>query len=164
MKRANHLLERIADPENLRLAFWKARKGKSYFIKEQLRFKAYARYMDDFVLWHYDKQKLKEAHAIIEDYVQTKLQCELKPEILNWTRYGLPFLGYRLLPDETRLLQLSKRRFLRKFRELEENYHSGKWSEAVCQRRALPLFAFILHANTKKLRENVFLKRKGQSS
>jgi retron-type reverse transcriptase len=29
MKRTNHLIERIADPENLRLAFWKARKGKS---------------------------------------------------------------------------------------------------------------------------------------
>ncbi|MDR0982537.1 MAG: RNA-directed DNA polymerase [Culturomica sp.] len=28
MKRENHLLERIADPENLRLAFWKARRGK----------------------------------------------------------------------------------------------------------------------------------------
>ena len=30
MKRVNHLLEKIADPENLRWAFWKARKGKSY--------------------------------------------------------------------------------------------------------------------------------------
>ncbi len=29
MKRANHLLEAIADPDNLRLAFWKARKGKN---------------------------------------------------------------------------------------------------------------------------------------
>lgn len=30
MKRANHLLEPISDPENLRLAFWKASKGKRY--------------------------------------------------------------------------------------------------------------------------------------
>ncbi|GHT15138.1 hypothetical protein AGMMS4956_14450 [Bacteroidia bacterium] len=29
MKRANYLLDRIADPENLRLAFWKAQQGKS---------------------------------------------------------------------------------------------------------------------------------------
>jgi retron-type reverse transcriptase len=28
MKRENHLIARIADPDNLRLAFWKARKGK----------------------------------------------------------------------------------------------------------------------------------------
>lgn len=30
MKRANHLIGQIADPDNLRLAFWKARKGKSH--------------------------------------------------------------------------------------------------------------------------------------
>ena len=29
-KRASHLLSAIADPDNLRLAFWKARKGKTY--------------------------------------------------------------------------------------------------------------------------------------
>ncbi|NCQ11356.1 MAG: RNA-directed DNA polymerase [Bacteroidetes bacterium] len=35
MKRDNHLLEQIADPENLRLAFWKARKGKTGKIEVQ---------------------------------------------------------------------------------------------------------------------------------
>ncbi len=30
MKRANHLIEQIADPDNLRLACWKAAKGKRY--------------------------------------------------------------------------------------------------------------------------------------
>ncbi len=30
MKRVNHLIEKIAEPENLRLAFWKAGKGKRY--------------------------------------------------------------------------------------------------------------------------------------
>lgn len=30
MKREGYLIERIADPDNLRLAFWKARRGKSH--------------------------------------------------------------------------------------------------------------------------------------
>jgi len=30
MKRAKHLIEQIAEPDNLRLAFWKARKGKTH--------------------------------------------------------------------------------------------------------------------------------------
>ena len=30
MKREGFLMEKIADPDNLRLAFWKARKGKEY--------------------------------------------------------------------------------------------------------------------------------------
>ncbi|MEM6261914.1 MAG: RNA-directed DNA polymerase [Bacteroidota bacterium] len=35
MKRANHLFPRIIDPENLRLAFWKAQKGKngSFYVQ-----------------------------------------------------------------------------------------------------------------------------------
>jgi hypothetical protein len=37
MKRANHLFEKIIDPDNLRLAFWKASKGKRY-SKEVLRY------------------------------------------------------------------------------------------------------------------------------
>jgi RNA-directed DNA polymerase len=35
MKRAGNLIEKIADPENLRLAFWKARKGKEQ--KEEVK-------------------------------------------------------------------------------------------------------------------------------
>ena len=38
MKRANHLIEKIATIENLELAFWKARKGKNGFATvEQYR-------------------------------------------------------------------------------------------------------------------------------
>ena len=138
--------------------------GLDHFIKSRLRFKGYARYMDDQLLWHHDKWKLKEAHGIIRDYVQEELQCELKPEVLNRTRYGVPFLGYRVLPDHTRLLQRSKRRFIRKFQEIEEKYHSGEWSEAACQRHILPLLAFIRHADTKTFRENVILGHKVQLS
>jgi RNA-directed DNA polymerase len=36
MKRANNLIEKIAEIENLRLAFWKARKGKSYTQEVEL--------------------------------------------------------------------------------------------------------------------------------
>lgn len=128
-----------------------------HFIKERLRFKGYVRYMDDQLLWHHDKWKLVEAYAIIKSYIQDELQCELRPEVLNRTRYGLPFLGYRILPDHTRLLQKSKRRFIRKYQAIEEKYHSGEWSEAACQRHMLPLLAFIRHTDTKELRENVIL-------
>ena len=72
--------------------------------------------------------------------------------------------GYRVLPDHTRLLQGSKRRFIRKFQEIEEKYHSGEWSEAACQRHILPLLAFIRHADTKTFRENVILGHKVQLS
>ncbi len=131
--------------------------GLDHFIKEKMQIKAYVRYMDDMVLWGYDKAQLKGAHLKIKAFVEQRLQSVLKPEVINRTRFGLPFLGYRILPDHLRLLQRSKRRFIRKMKIIESKYHSGEWDEATCQRHAQPLLAFILHADTKKLRENVIL-------
>lgn len=137
--------------------------GLDHYIKERLRIKAYVRYMDDMVLWHSDKAVLKNAHAAITDFVETKLCCALKPEALNRTNNGLPFLGYHVFPHHTRLLQKSKVRFLRKMQIVDGNYHSGEWGEAKCQRHALPLLAFANHADARNLRENLLLRLKGQS-
>lgn len=126
-----------------------------HFIKEQLRIKAYVRYMDDMILWENDKEVLQNAYVRIKTFVQTQLHCELKPPQLNYTSRGLPFLGYKLLPFSVKLTQRSKQRFIKKMRYLDEAYQSGKWSESTCQRRVLPLLAFVNHANTKGFRSNI---------
>lgn len=137
--------------------------GLDHFIKERLRIKAYVRYMDDMVLWHADKSELKNAFVAITDFIQNDLRCDLKPEALNRSISGLPFLGYHIFPHHIRLLQKSKQRFFRKMQIVDENYHSGVWSEAECQRHALPLIAFARHADTEALRKNLLLHLKGQS-
>ncbi len=129
--------------------------GLDHFIKEKLRCKSYVRYMDDMVLWHRDKAWLKQAHQAISDYVSVKLHCRLKPELLNRTERGLPFLGYLIFPHTIRLSQRSKRRFILKLCHLEKMYQSGEWSEAVCQRRVLPLVAFTRFADAGEFRKNV---------
>lgn len=137
--------------------------GLDHIIREQLRIKSYVRYMDDMVLWHPDKEVLKDAHAVVKTYVETDLRCTLKPELLRRSETGLPFLGYHVFPHHNRLLQKSKQRFLRKMATIDEYYHNGEWSEAKCQRHALPLLAFVRHAGTKILRKNLLLHLKGQS-
>ncbi len=127
--------------------------GLDHYIKEVLNIKAYVRYMDDMILWHDDKDVLKNAHRAVEVYVKTTLQCELKPEQLNYCSCGLPFLGYLVFPHHLRLSQRSKKRFIRKWNDLQEKYDSGKWSEAECQRHALPLLAFTQHADAKGFRK-----------
>ncbi|MDZ4683032.1 MAG: RNA-directed DNA polymerase [Saprospiraceae bacterium] len=127
-----------------------------HFIKEQLHCKAYVRYMDDMVLWHDDKTALKRALCQIRSYVNDELLCALKPEMLNRTALGLPFLGYRIFPHNMRLTQQSKRRFIRKA-DLAGNYlQSGVWDEATYQRHLLPLLAFVQHAETKGFRQKIF--------
>lgn len=129
--------------------------GLDHFIKEQLRIKAYVRYMDDMVLWHDDKEALKQARQEITAYVEARLQCRLKPSLLNFSSRGLPFLGYIVLPYDVRLSLRSRRRFVKKLKALNEKYHSGEWPEAVCQRRVLPLLAFTRHANARAFRRKL---------
>jgi len=131
--------------------------GLDRFVKEKLQVRAYVRYMDDMVLWRPEKEALRLAKSAVADYLETELRLSLKPEALNRSRSGLPFLGYHVFPHHVRLLQKSKQRFACKLRRIDEAYHSGEWSEAKCQRRALPLLAFTGHADAKKLRESVLL-------
>ncbi|WP_417917203.1 RNA-directed DNA polymerase [Candidatus Electronema sp. JC] len=126
-----------------------------HFIKEKLYAKKYVRYMDDMVLWHDDKTLLKEWHQEVKVFVRNILQCELKPELLNRTELGVPFLGYRIFPFYIRLLQRSKARFVRKMRHIDQQHQSGAWSEKDCQRRVLPLAAFTALADAAEFRRNV---------
>lgn len=126
-----------------------------HLIKEQLQIKAYVRYMDDMVLWSDDKELLKKAYKSILLYVNETLHCELKPLLLNYTSAGMPFLGYLLFPYQVKLSSRSKKRFIQKMTALEKHYHSGEWSEAKCQRHALPLIAFTAKSDAKGFRIKV---------
>lgn len=129
--------------------------GLDHMIKEKLRIRAYVRYMDDLVLWDNDKAALKHAFEQIRQFVEGELKCALKPEQLNRSKLGLPFLGYRTFPNYVQLLQKSKLRFIKKATLTDGHYHSGYWHEAACQKHILPLLAFIEHADSKKFQENV---------
>jgi RNA-directed DNA polymerase len=126
-----------------------------HYIKEDLAVAAYVRYMDDMVIWHNDKTYLLAIRDKIKSFLEDKLLCRLKPEALNYCEKGLPFLGYFIFPNHIRLLQQSKQRFIRKMNLIEKHYHNGNWSASHCKRKALPLLAFVQHADTIGFRKSV---------
>lgn len=126
-----------------------------HYAKEVLRVPAYVRYMDDMVLWHKDKEALLEAGRRFKDFVEAQLKLELKPFCLNKNTEGLPFLGYLLYPDRTRLAQRSRKRFIEKTKEYGRLLQEGKWSQKDYQRHVEPLIAFTLHADAKGFRQKV---------
>lgn len=126
-----------------------------HFIKDELRCKAYVRYMDDMVIWHDSKEFLKEIKENINNKLENSLKCTLKPILLNFTSQGLPFLGYRLFPSHVKLLHKSKIRFIRKIRKAKTNFEAGLTTEGEYQQKILPLLSFVLHANTKNFRKSV---------
>ena len=74
--------------------------------------------MDDMVLWHNSKSRLKDCLEAITNYLEDKLLCELKPIQLNKTTQVLPFLGFRIDPYHKRLTQQSKQRFTPKILQI----------------------------------------------
>ncbi len=126
-----------------------------HFVKEKLRAKFYVRYMDDMVVWHNDNAVLKQMLREIESFFAEQLYCTLKPIQFNRVTHGLPFLGYKVLPQDVRLLGRSKLRFVKKIKIAVGNLQMGKWDEKTAQNHILPLVAYTLHANTINFRRKI---------
>ncbi len=129
--------------------------GADHYIKEVLQIRAYVRYMDDSVLWHGHKEILMNAGLSLKEYAAAELQLTLKPFCLNQNSHGLPFLGYLLYPDRTRLAQRSRKRFIKKLCLYADNLITGVWTQQEYQAHVLPLIAFTEHAEAKEFRKKV---------
>lgn len=125
------------------------------YVQQKLSVLGYVRYMDDMVLWHNSKEKLKEVNQKIE-FLSNELLLTLKVESINKTNQGLSFLGYRVFPNKTKLNKRSKKRFIEKATIYENNLKTEKWTQAEYQQHILPLLAYTRYAETKGLREKVF--------
>lgn len=99
-----------------------------HFIKEKLKVKYYIRYMDDFILLHWDKEFLKKCLVEIEKEVhKVKLELNKKTRIYS-LHEGFNFLGYRFLLRGKRLLMLmngqTKKRIIKKLNRLRKRKSS----------------------------------------
>jgi len=127
--------------------------GLDRLARETLQAPGYVRYMDDFALWHTDKEFLKDARNRITAWLADERGLTVKPEpLLNRADRGMDFLGLRIFPHTVRLNHRSKIRFLRRLRGLEAMESAGLISEAQLQCRATCLVAFTRRADTLAFR------------
>ena len=102
--------------------------GLDHFIKEKLRIKCYIRYMDDFILFHHDKEYLKFCLKKIEEYLKgLKLSLNKKTQIYDMKK-GFNFLGYKFFLKEKKLIIIinnqTKKRIKKKLKRLKKNNFS----------------------------------------
>lgn len=128
-----------------------------HYAKEILKIPGYIRYMDDILLFDNDKCELKNKLKSFNAFVSTKLLLEFKPVVLNYTRKGVSFLGYRIFPDIIRLNNTSKRRFCKKINKYQVLLAKGIWSQSEFARHVLPLVSFTEYAQTKQLRKKMIV-------
>ncbi len=83
------------------------------FIKKQLKFKYYGRYVDDMIFVDNDKQRLIWAIQKIKDYLVSKLLLKLHPKktYLQNSNKGVNFLGAYVKPHRILVGKRIKRNF-----------------------------------------------------
>ena len=115
-----------------------------HFVLEQLKPCGYVRYMDDFVLFENDKDKVKMDLKLIEEFCKIRLFLNLKPFILGKCKDGFSFLGYFINSKNIRLTQCSKKRKRKKFNRINLEFLSDFISETKYMERVKCLFCFSL--------------------
>ncbi len=126
-----------------------------HFVKETVCCRGYIRYMDDFVLWHDDRETLKTWRNEIAAYLEETLRLQIKPDCLNRCALGMTFLGYRVHPSHITLARRSRVRFRRKLVAAHRKFVSGEWSETEAARHVEPLIAFVRHGRSVDMRRRI---------
>lgn len=126
-----------------------------HFVKEDLRFRRYVRYMDDFVLWSETKAELLDARDMIATFLKERLLLELKPVCLDTSARGMTFLGYRVFPERIGLARRSRDRFRRTAVRYTRLYDAGLWDETQLARHMEPLLSFVRRSSSRGYRLSV---------
>jgi hypothetical protein len=84
------------------------------FVKNELGFEYYGRYVDDFVLIHPDKQVLLQAKEKINIYLKESYRLEVHPNkiYLQHYRKGVSFLGAYIKPYRNYVSNRTKKKFM----------------------------------------------------
>ncbi len=127
--------------------------GLDYFVKEQLGCKYYLRYMDDFVIFHRDKDFLWKVKCQIVGYLEgLKLRLHNgKCHVFRVDR-GVPFLGLVIFPKKRRLKRENFVRYRRRLKELQKLYWEGKTGWTRIRQSIRAWIGHAKHADTVRLR------------
>lgn len=123
------------------------------FVKYDLRWKFYLRYMDDFVLLGADKAELNRVKAVITRFLQDRLYLRLNPKSSIFPdAQGVDFLGYRIW----RTHRLLRKRSIRNMRRRLKAFAAGKIGMEEMRMSMMAWLGHARHANTYRLRKRMF--------
>ena len=128
-----------------------------HMIVRNLRPGAYARYVDDFLLFSDSQEQLHEMHRQIREFL-CRFRLTLHPgkSRVYRCRDGFPFLGFRLLPTHARLVRPNVVRFRRRLRRLHADYHAGLIDMETVNQSVRAWIGHAMHGDTWRLREQIF--------
>lgn len=139
--------------------------GLDHFVKESLHIRNYLRYLDDFLLFADNWQQLADAKEAMVTYL-TSLRLQMHPvkTQLFETRYGLNFVGFRILPIgdsfpkdiRIRVRNDNLQRSRQRLKLLQDAYGTCQVPLSVLIQRLQSWEAHLKHADTYRLRRKIF--------
>ncbi|HBB49268.1 TPA: reverse transcriptase [Candidatus Nomurabacteria bacterium] len=126
-----------------------------HFVKDELGFYRYIRYVDDFIILDEDKERLKKVVEEINCFLEKNLRlCLCKDKtILQPIETGIDFLGYYIKPTHTLVRRKVVKRFKKRLYECRRN------EDGLLASGDIPMIQSYLghlgHANSYNLRKKL---------
>ncbi len=128
-----------------------------HFIKNELRCKAYVRYVDDFVLLAHDKETLYRWQASLHRYLAS-FRMSLHPRKTKvWqATEGIGFLGHRIFPTHRLLNSDNVRRFRKRLKRMIGEVYQETLPTPKLQERVQAWAAHAAFSDTYALQQQVY--------
>jgi retron-type reverse transcriptase len=116
-----------------------------HWIKEDNRVRFYARYMDDFIILHNDKNYLWELLCKIENYIH-ELKMNLNPKTgIVPAKNGIDFCGYRIWATHLKPRKSTIKRAKRRLRKMALIYKTKPEIFEHAKASLMSFFGYIRH-------------------
>ena len=129
-----------------------------HFVKDRLREKYYARYMDDFLIIHPNKKHLKKTLVKIQNFLNQNLKLKLHPKkmvIKHASKNGLPFVGYLIFYDHVKIRGNTLRRMQKNYGNKIKAYLDGKITLEKLTETESALHGHFNHASSYGLEKHL---------
>ena len=128
------------------------------YVLEELSLPYYIRYMDDFVVFDNDKEKLKEVRDKLIEFAHCELCLKTKERavFIQKRENGIGFLGYRVFRGLIRIKNKNVHRMKRKILFAERRFHAGEISEEQLAASVQSMIVYFKLANSRNLMRDIF--------
>jgi retron-type reverse transcriptase len=123
------------------------------FVKRELKCRCYVRYVDDFLLFHDEKQQLHAwKHDVAHFLEGLRLRLHPTKSVVFPTRLGVDYLGFRHFSAHRKIRRDNVRRFIQRLRGQRDAYQAGLLSLDEVHRSLQSWIAHAGHGDTYRLR------------
>lgn len=126
-------------------------------IKREWRLPYYARYMDDMIIIHPDKDVLHKVRKFAEEFFRDELRLRLNEKTaIRPLNQGIEFVGYRIFPGHVSIRKSTSLRMKRHLRQVMDDYRDGELSFEKARETVMSYKAMMKHVNCDALEKHIF--------